>query len=184
MPDLAAPPFGTLPSPTAALQAAFESIRVGSMRDVPLLNPALAVEALGFRPWQQHWLGVLVTPWLMNLVLLPRELAAWQPVRAGESRHHLFPAGVFEFIGAHDDRLGDYLACSLFSPMFEFVDHAAARATAEAALAALFDPQTRERAAAPGRSLSDAAAAPKAPAEPISKRDFLFGQTTRGGGGP
>ncbi|HSC64174.1 MAG TPA: [NiFe]-hydrogenase assembly chaperone HybE [Caldimonas sp.] len=183
MPDVAAPPLGTLPSPAELLQASFESIRRGPMRDVPVLNPAVAVEAVGFRPWQQHWLGVLVTPWFMNLVLLPREPAAWQSVREGESRHHVFPAAVLEFIGARDDRLGDYLACSLFSPMFEFVDHAAARATAEAALDALFDPRTREPDAAPGRSLSAAAAVPS-PAPPISKRDFLFGPTTRGRGAP
>ena len=42
------------------------------MAGVPMLNPALRVQAVGFRHWQSHWLGVLVTPWFMNLMLLPR----------------------------------------------------------------------------------------------------------------
>jgi [NiFe] hydrogenase assembly HybE family chaperone len=92
------------------------------------------VQAVGFRPWGAHWLGVLVTPWFMNLVLLPRERAACHPVGERETRHHVFPAGVFEFIGNRDAVLGDYQACSLFSPMFEFADHDAARATATASL--------------------------------------------------
>ena len=37
-----------------------------------MVNPALAVEAVGFRPWGEHWLGILITPWFMNLVLMPR----------------------------------------------------------------------------------------------------------------
>ena len=31
------------------------------------------LEAVGFAPWESHWLGVLVTPWCINLMLLPRD---------------------------------------------------------------------------------------------------------------
>ena len=104
-----------------------------------MVNPALSVEAVGFRPWADHWLGVLVTPWFMNLWLMPRVVAKWQPIGEQQSRHYVFPAGVFEFIGGRDPALGDYQACSLFSPMFEFSDPANAHDTAVAALDALFD---------------------------------------------
>jgi len=165
-----------LPSPAAALEAAFRRIWREQMQDMPMVNPALSVEALGFRPWNAHWLGVLVTPWFMNLVLMPREPAAWHAIAAGETRHHVFPAGVFEFIGSRDAALGDYQACSLFSPMFEFADHAGARATAVAALDALFDSQQRD--AAEVRKV-----APQ-PAPAVSKRAFLFGTPPRGDRGP
>ena len=39
------------------------------------VNPAVEVEAVGFAPWDAHWLGVMVTPWFMNLMLLPRDAA-------------------------------------------------------------------------------------------------------------
>jgi len=126
------------PDPSAALQSRFESIWQTQMQGLPLLNPALRVQAVGFRPWAGHWLGVLVTPWFMNLMLLPRRPEAWAEVPERDSRHHVFPAGVFEFIGCRDAQIGNHLACSLFSPMFEFATHTGAVQTAQAALLALF----------------------------------------------
>lgn len=199
-----------LPNPAPALQRRFEHILHTQLNGVPLLNPALRVQAVGFRPWSAHWLGVLVTPWFMNLMLLPRERAQWPEVGARESRHYVFPAGVFEFIGGRDAVLGSYQACSLFSPMFEFADPAAAHDTAVAALAALFDAAQRPRSDAPpaeatttiSATTATAAAAPggmppshggaaglsgaqgAGPAAAglgaLSKRDFLLGGATRG----
>lgn len=148
-------------SPAAALQRRYEHIQRTQMHDVPMLNAALAVQAVGFRRWDQHWLGVLVTPWFMNLVLFPRVLTHWQPIGERESRHYVFPAGVFEFIGSRDPELGDYQACSLFSPMFDFPDQAAARLTAVAVLSSL-------RVEPP-----EHAARPVQPA----RRGFLFGRS-------
>lgn len=168
-----------LPSPAAALQARFEHIHMHQMAGVPMLNPALRVQAIGFRHWSDHWLGVLVTPWFMNLVLFPRQRERWQPVGERESRHYVFPAGVFEFIGNRDAELGDYQACSLFSPMFEFADHDAAHDTAVAALTALFDTAHRPGSDAPQTEPAAAVTGP-APAAALSKRDFLFGGGARG----
>jgi hypothetical protein len=67
--------------------------------------------------------------------------------------------------------------CSLFSPMFEFREQDVARATALAALDALFDPATTGRA--PPAEAEDAAEPPmpegEAPESP-SKRNFLRGR--------
>ena len=71
---------------------------------------------------------------------------------------------MFGFIAAHDRALGEYHACSLFSPMFEFADHDTARVAASAARAALLDPATGEAPPEP----EAAAAAPV-----MTKRDFL-----------
>jgi len=181
MTDASAPP--ERPSPAAALERAFEAVRQERMRDVPVLNPALGVEAVGFRPWREHWLGVLVTPWFMNLVLMPRVVSAWHTIGERETRHHVFPAGVFEFIGAREATIGDYQACSLFSPMFEFADQREARATALAALDALFDPASRPDPTAGPPSPSTPIDAPAATAPVLSKRDFLFGGPPRGSRG-
>jgi [NiFe] hydrogenase assembly HybE family chaperone len=172
-----------LPSPASALERTFRRVLHRHMRDMPMLNSALAVEAVGFRPWREHWLGMLITPWFMNLVLLPRVDSQWQAIGERETRHYVFPAGVFEFIGARDAELGDFQACSLFSPMFEFADQASARATAAAALDALFDPVSR--AASESRSVLPAAAdsapnpLPVPPAPALNKRDFLLGRQPR-----
>jgi [NiFe] hydrogenase assembly HybE family chaperone len=158
------------------------------MQDVPMVNPALSIEAVGFRPWSDHWLGILITPWFMNLVLMPRVAARWQPIAERESRHYVFPAGVFEFIGGRDPALGDYQACSLFSPMFEFADHPGAHDTALAALEALFDVANREAGEVLARRPVSADTPPGALAAPVaravSKRSFLFGSPPRADRGP
>ena len=58
---------GRLPGPSRARAAFGTSPQHADARAADFVNPALAVEAVGFRPWEDHWLGVMVTPWFMNL---------------------------------------------------------------------------------------------------------------------
>jgi [NiFe] hydrogenase assembly HybE family chaperone len=191
MTDIAPSPH-CRPSPAVALESVFRTVLQRQMQDLPMVNPALSVEAVGFRPWHEHWLGILITPWFMNLMLLPRVCANWQPIAERESRHYVFPAGVFEFIGGRDPLLGDYQACSLFSPMFEFADQAGAHATAAAALAALFDVASRDGGEVPVlqpagvATVADAGsvALPAPAARVLSKREFLFRPAARADRGP
>ncbi len=101
---------------------------------------------MAFAPWNGHWLGVLLTPWSMNLVLAPRDRAAWPDVAPGAKLRLRFPAGDYDFVGARDDVAGETLVCSLFSPVLEFEDQATARLVAELAREALFDPAHAEAA--------------------------------------
>ncbi len=134
--------------PSVALVASYRRAAL-RMTGLAFVNPALEVEAVGFALWNGHWLGVLVTPWFMNLVLAPGDRAQWPAVAAGAKRMFTFPAGQYEFIGARDDDVGDFLACSLFSPVLEFEDHATARLVAELAREALFDGDNAEAPEAP-----------------------------------
>lgn len=67
--------------------------------------------------------------------------AIW-PVAPGESAAFDFPAGRTALIAAREAHSGEYLACSLLSPMFEFADHDTAPQTAVDGLAALLDAGT------------------------------------------
>lgn len=113
--------------PSADLVTTFQRIADERMAGVPILNPALAVAAVGFRPWQDHWIGVLSTPWFMNLVACPdgADEAADLSRRVIE-----LPAGKYEFTAAREDGLGLYLACSLISPMSQFASQDEALAVA------------------------------------------------------
>lgn len=124
--------------PAPLIEAAYRRIALTRMSDVPILNPALRVEALDFALWEGHWLGVLVTPWSINLMMLPGAVDGWPRLREGEKRTLSVPAGTFEFIAGAIEDLGEYHSCSLFSPVFEFADHETARLTARAARKALF----------------------------------------------
>jgi [NiFe] hydrogenase assembly HybE family chaperone len=164
------------PDPSPRLTAAFRAT-APRMQGLDFVNPNVDVEAVGFAPWQGCWLGVMVTPWSMNLVLLPHEATSWQPLAAGAKRRYRFPAGVYEFVGAHDAALGEYQTCSLLSPLLQFDDHAAARLVAQLAREALFDPAN----APDGADRGDGAASPlqQRLGAPLSKRDFLRGRLPR-----
>lgn len=142
--------------PSARLGAAFAAIADARMRDLPFVNAALRVEAVGFAPWGDYWLGVMVTPWFMNLVLTPGTAQASVPGPRGSKRLHHFPAGAYEFIAGDDPAIGPHESCSLFSPMLEFEDHATACEVARLCRAALLDPANAERPEASGEAAAPA----------------------------
>ncbi|HMT93973.1 [NiFe]-hydrogenase assembly chaperone HybE [uncultured Thiothrix sp.] len=119
------------------LELTFQVIERERMQCVPILNASLQVKAIGFKRWQEYRLGILLTPWFMNVVLLP-ELQDWQ---VGSKQLIALPSGEYEFIVGHEIELGFYLSCSLFSPVLEFENQAAAEATAEIALLHLLKQQ-------------------------------------------
>lgn len=153
------------------------------MRELGLANPALDVEAVGFAPWEGRWLGVMVTPWSMNLALAPLDAAAWRPLAQGAKRRYRFPAGIYEFIGAGDAAHGDYQICSLFSPMDAFADQEGARLVARLARDALLDPANADdasgaRAGGPARTAGEPgplASLEAGLSSPLSKRELLHG---------
>ena len=166
-------------NPAPLLEAAFRRIETGSMAGVPMLNNALRVEAVGFARWQSHWLGTLVTPWFMNLVLVPGEADTWQSVGPGQRLFRKFPSGDFAFLGSEEPEVGEFQCCSLFSPMGQFSDQDGAREVAQAALAALMSDPVN---AAPPTPPREAFADPKQAAieRPMSKREFIGGLFRRG----
>lgn len=160
-------PAATAAEAAQRLETAFTAILHERMEGVPILNTALGVEAVGLRPWQGHWIGALVTPWFINVMVLPGE-GEWHAAADRESVRHAFPSGRFEFIAGSDPGIGPYHACSLFSPVLEFADHDTARETARIAVESLFDPAL----------LGETPAAPEPDGKQLSRRDFLRGATT------
>ncbi|WP_294540468.1 [NiFe]-hydrogenase assembly chaperone HybE [uncultured Rhodoblastus sp.] len=124
---------------SARLEAYFDEVHRRAMADAPICNKALAVAGVGFRPWRGQALGIVVTPWFMNIVLVPLQDSPPIPAAAGEKQSVSLPCGKVDFLVADLEGLGRLLVCSLFSPMQDFVDQEAALATARAAVAALMD---------------------------------------------
>lgn len=152
-------------SPAEAVEEAFFRIQREQMADVPILNPALSVAAVDFQRWQGHWLGIVVTPWSMSLLLVPGSCENWVSTGENKRRFVRFPAGDFAFLGSAEAELGEYQSCPLFSPMGQFASQAEAEMTARASLVALLTvPQT----------VPAAAGARPADGEPsLSRRRFL-----------
>lgn len=162
------------------IASVFGKIRAERMEGVPILNPRLEVEVIGVREWNEVWLALVVTPWFINLMLLPKteeQTASWAVLALGSSVAHRFPAGRFDFLVGEEDGIGRYQMCSLFSPVLEFQDQVAARIAGRAALDALFDAdidvEPPSETAAKNAEASDAAAEPAAG---LSRRGILMGK--------
>jgi [NiFe] hydrogenase assembly HybE family chaperone len=150
------------------LMQGFTHIAATRMQGLPLVNQALQVEAIGFEAVvgvdadgaeTLAGVGILLTPWFMNLIWLP--LQGPDVLAVGATRVHRIGVTDFVFIGANDDRTGGYEMCSLFSPMFEFSDQLAARETGHQALALVRRTDKAEPVVSPN-----------------TRRAFLFGRSS------
>ncbi|MBP2448312.1 [NiFe]-hydrogenase assembly chaperone HybE [Rhizobium leguminosarum] len=147
------------------LEARYRHIHATAMLDMPLCNPALGVAAVGFRTYGGRALGIVITPWFMNLVAadIPGGLQS-APVALGTTVRMGLPAGEVEFIAGELDAIGRVDCCSLFSPVFEFSTMEATLEAAEEAVRAFFDPATLE---------------PPRPPVSLNRRDLLRGSFRR-----
>lgn len=118
------------------VEEVFRRIAETRMAGVPILNPALAVEVAAVVRWGEGIILALVTPWFINVMLLPGtgDRAEWEGMAVGQSTVQELPGGRFSFIAGREEGIGPYRMCSLFSPVLEFADHETARAAAAAAL--------------------------------------------------
>jgi len=140
----------------------YQQIAETAMVDVPICNSALGVASCGFRVWGGQALGIMVTPWFMNLLAvdLPGHQSA--PAANRATVKMLLPVGEVDFIAGELDDIGRVDACSLFSPVFEFENMEAAIETANEAIRAFFDAEL----------LAD----PPKPAPVVNRRDLLRGR--------
>ena len=148
----------------AALLDCFRQVDAG-MRDLPIYNDKIAIEAIGFRSFGETALiGVVLTPWFMNLVLLP---LAPEPMRMAEIGRPVeveLPAGKRTFVIGGNEVVGLYRAHSLHSPVLTFTLPGQAQAEARRQLGLLMTAPARDETAK-----QNGAAA-------VDRRALLFGR--------
>lgn len=124
-------------SPVAEITHAFLRIEQNQMQGLPVCNSKLTTEIVGLRRFEQYWLGTLITPWTLQLLLLPASVEA-ESLEEGDHRTFQFPRGDVVFMASGNPDLGVYLACSLLSPVHDFPSQESIRGTAEEVMALLF----------------------------------------------
>ena len=176
------------------LERTFRHIATTRMAGVPVLHAPLQVRAVGFAPLPEApgWLcGVLVAPWFMNLLRLPlqplADIASASAAGCLEVGHDLqrrIGSEALYFVGAHEERLGHFEQCSLYSPMFHFADQAAAVATAAEVMKLLRNPPAAQAAISSSPTPTPIAtpmpspmpAPPSAQVTRPARRGFLLGR--------
>lgn len=107
--------------PTAEnLEQVFRHIHQTRMQGLPILNESVKVQAVGFRPWQDNRVGVLITPWFMNLMLLHVSGDHWRDLPLGQVVEVTFPSRTYRFRVNALEGMEACLSHSLHSPMFRF----------------------------------------------------------------
>lgn len=180
-------PEAWAPSPAHRLEQGFEEIRAERMKGLPFLHPNVGIEAVGFQKWDGYWLGVMVTPWCMNLILSEGVASKWRSIPEGRRLNYRFPAGIYDFISVRDKTLGEYQMCSLMSPLDDVVEnHALAVEIAKASLLEIMKPGAEPELGEPIPSFTkevDPAAVEKACEtlieKPLSRRSFFRGAEVR-----
>src|SRR6056297_4242961 len=139
------------------------------MRDLPFYNDSLSIEPVGFREWEGHRLGILITPWFINLILLPGERDDWSAVDQGDQSDWHLPAETIRFTANRDEEDTDevFLAAPVFTNVIGVPDHEAAKNIAAQVLESLLAKPGSEKAA---------------PGHAVSRRDLLRGKVKKNPG--
>lgn len=116
------------------LEQTFNKIHVENMQGIPILNHNIRVEALGFQIIEGRMIGIIICPWLMNVVLLPRDDEDWSDKELGHKQPHEFSSRIYKFMINEYDGIGTCQTHSLYSPMREFSCHKQAVSAAQAFL--------------------------------------------------
>ena len=91
---------------TIGLEKQYSKVLQQRIADKLPLNPRLKVEAVDFRPWGGLCLGVLVTPWSMELMILSNEGDGWADMNVGTTVSFDFPSGPVEFVLNETEGMG------------------------------------------------------------------------------
>lgn len=172
-------PLYSAASPASEITRAFRQIEQNQMQGLPVCNDRLTTEIVGLHRFEQHWVGALITPWTLQLILLAATAEA-EELAEGDHRTFVFPQGSVVFMASENPDLGIYLACSLMSPLHDFPSQETIRSTAEEVMTLLFQspeaqPQGESvKVAMPGR-LDIEREAKSAEKKSGTRRDFLRG---------
>ena len=138
------------------------------MLGLPAYNAALDVEAVGFEIRHGRFSGVLITPWCMNLVVLPGPDDDWQGLPSGTAVELEFPMGRYTCMVSRPDQIPAHLSLPLFTSVQAFDNQDTARQVASEVLLTIHTPGGGTPAA--HESSGDCRAQRK-----MSRRELLLG---------
>ncbi|WP_279487065.1 hydrogenase-2 assembly chaperone [Aeromonas veronii] len=105
--------FATNPAPL--LVAQYERIAREEMQGLPFYHATMPIVAECVL-FEGQWLGCVLTPWMLSVVVLPGPDQLW-PVRSSDRLALQLPCGNMTFMVGELPESGQLLACSLMSPL-------------------------------------------------------------------
>lgn len=117
--------IGFSENPQTFLETHFKSVHKDEMDDLKLCNKNVHVEGIGFHLHDNHWIGIMITPWFLNLMIIPQSGQPWPELTEGRGKDIVleFPCGNLKFAPRIDPVIGSHLCCLLASPLNDYKTH-------------------------------------------------------------
>ncbi|NVK18405.1 MAG: [NiFe]-hydrogenase assembly chaperone HybE [Methylocystaceae bacterium] len=125
------------------LESCFNHILNENMQGINILNHELEVEAVEFQHWDGRMLGMIITPWFVNLVMLPKNGDNWDQLALGQKEKIAFPSKDLDMMVNDIDGFGYCRTYSLYSPCKDLPNQESARIAAAMFLRDLLDETKR-----------------------------------------
>jgi [NiFe] hydrogenase assembly HybE family chaperone len=108
---------GYATNPKALVEQTYQAIMDNDMIDMPFCDKNVPIYAAPFVVYEDQWLGVLLTPWTLSILLFPGFEQHWPQRKIGDKLAIEINAQHYTFMVNEQPQLGQYLACSLMSPV-------------------------------------------------------------------
>ncbi|MDU8924988.1 hydrogenase-2 assembly chaperone [Pasteurellaceae bacterium LIM206] len=107
---------GFTQNPSVLFQAEMEKIKA-NMRDLPFYRQEVPCFCPKFILFENQWIGTVVTPWMLSLLVLPGPDQVWDWRKLGDKIAVRLPYKTFMFTVSSLANIPQYLSCSLISPL-------------------------------------------------------------------
>ncbi|MBD1577633.1 [NiFe]-hydrogenase assembly chaperone HybE [Vibrio sp. S11_S32] len=110
------------------IEAVYQRIFAQQMQSLSFVSPHIEIEMVSLQPYQDHWMGGMITPWMLNLMIMPMDetQGLWADLRVGEEIGLHLAGNDYRFYASEVAGIGQFLACSLMSPIAGLTEHSQA----------------------------------------------------------
>ena len=88
-----------------------------SMQDLPFYRQDIPCLTPDFVLFEGQWIGTVLTPWMLSLVVLPGPQQQWERREIGEKLGLALPYKTVTFTVSGVESIPHYFSCSLLSPL-------------------------------------------------------------------
>ena len=103
-------------NPTEVFLTEMKNI-VPEMQDLPFYHKGIECFCPKFVLFEDQWIGTVLTPWMMSVVILPGPQQQWEPRELGDKLTVQLPYKPLTFTVSSLENVPQYLSCSLHSPL-------------------------------------------------------------------